>query len=240
MTIKNMFAIFCLCMGVVAGGPGFSICVGCIVAKCGGVAALCGGTCSIAVAAWYPCMAVCMGINCSPCAVLCTATAATCFGNDTAVTTQSGLKMVEDLKEGDLVRGQNGFEALQRKQYMRAEPGGIDMVTANFRHPEASLTVTHHHWMMVQGSYIAASQVAVEATMDRDISGSDQHVVAITRSKAQGRWLLSTASCTIYANGILTTSFCTNQSSGIWAKGFQMGKSLSESAFGGEVARDQK
>jgi hypothetical protein len=173
-------------------------------------------------------MAVCMGINCSPCSLLCTATAATCFHNNTEVTTDSGPKRIEDIQEGELVQGEHGFEPLGWKEYMPAELNRIDMVTAHFRNPDSALTVTQNHWMIVQGSPIAASNVAAGMVMARDASFSDQRVVAVTHSQASGRWALSTGSCTIYANGILTGSLCTNQSSNIWQYGLMLGLGMSD------------
>lgn len=100
-------------------------------------------------------------------------------------------------------------------------PGEYKKVSLQFGEPEASLTVTHNHWMLVRVKDghvvpVQASKLAVGLSVPRNASAASSKIVAVQEMVSSGKWAFSTGSCSVFANGIITGTLCGNTSSPLY------------------------
>jgi len=200
-------------LGSVQAGVGIVACVACATEYCPAVIAACSITCAFGTWLAPVCLAGCILGACGlPCGTAC-ALSATCFHNTTMISTPWGEAPIGDVRVGDLVLGDGGYTPVAEMHYI---PGEHKFVTAEFQEPEASLTVTEDHWMLVSGSPVQAVAVTKGMDMLRQVKTASSKVTGIARSSYPGKWAISTGSCTVYANGILTGTICGNASAPLW------------------------
>merc|ERR1712066_502215 len=93
------------------------------------------------------------------------------------------------------------------------------LTTATFNFDRVH-NVTHNHPMLIHGEDgdmvpIKASDVTTSMAMSRAGMGTastTSSIESLTRSVANRKWIISTANCMIFADGILTGTFCGNRS----------------------------
>jgi len=135
------------------------------------------------------------------------------------LTTPHGEKNIADVKQGDLVMTEgHEFTPVLENAFF---PGEHKKVTIHFREPEASITVTDNHWMLVStkdGHMVpmAASKLAVGLKVLRDAPAASANIAAVQEISSFGKWGLTTGSCSVFANGIIAGTACGNTSSPIY------------------------
>merc|ERR1719473_2389890 len=197
-------------MEMAMGGPGVMACIACATSACPAVIAAC---IPAGVAVSPGAAALCIVWGCSPCVPACTIVSALCFHNDTMIDTiEDGIekqKSIAIVKEGDRVLTDTGYTVVTACFYV---PGNFDMLAMRFQTPASALVVTTDHPMLVGDKAVMAPTVQTGMAIPRRMD-MDPTVVGIDNVKSQGKWALSTETCTVYANSILAGTVCSNISS---------------------------
>lgn len=202
--VAAMVAAAAIHVALSSGGAGAATCAGCIGEACPTATGMCAPL--IATVAGY---AACVGAVCAFCAVACSVSALACYDQNTTVITPSGARAIAEIRPGDFLLGVgNSYSIVEDVNYV---PGMFDMVTVTANGGEAFLktTVDHLHFSVVNGSLagIDANNLTPGHWM-QGITGANLQITSMSRSLSIGKYYIATASCSIYANGLLSSSYC--------------------------------